>query len=89
MSDPQQTREMLRISCADALGLMGSHLEQDLSSSDSLRLRAHLSGCEACAVYLDQLALTIEVVCSIRGSDSYAVSSEVMEELLDAFRESG
>lgn len=80
-------RRRLQITCSDSLSLMTEHLEQTLSASDKKRFRAHLAGCEACAVYLDQLELTVDVTGSIAGDDTYEVDQPTMDRLVELFRE--
>ena len=84
--DPNVTRRLLAISCADALGLMTDHLEGDLSEADAVRMRAHLAGCEACRVYLDQLRATIEIVREAGPSETFQLDPERLDSLVDLFR---
>ena len=80
-------RARLRITCADAVALMGEKLEDALGPEDADRLRAHLDGCEACAVYLDQLRATIEVTATTRAPRaSWNVPRERLDALTEAFR---
>ena len=85
-TDAEFLRNELRITCADALELMTEFLDQALSPEDQDRFRAHLNGCEACAVYLDQLHLTVQVTGTITGENSYEVEQPTMERLLDLYR---
>ena len=84
--DPDTTRRRLAISCADALELMTEHLEGALSEADAARMRAHLDGCEACRVYLDQLRSTIEIVRETGPSEEFPVDPERLDSLSDLFR---
>jgi len=84
--DPDTTRRLLAISCADALELMTEHLEGALSEADAARMRAHLAGCEACRVYLDQLRSTIEIVRDTGPSEEFTVDPERLDSLSDLFR---
>jgi anti-sigma factor RsiW len=84
--DPDATRRLLAISCADALELMTDHLEGALSDADAARMRAHLAGCEACRVYLDQLRATIEIVHASAAREAFAVDPERVDALVDLFR---
>jgi anti-sigma factor RsiW len=84
--DLDATRRQLAISCADALELMTDHLERDLSHADATRMRAHLAGCEACTVYLDQLRATIEIVHTAGPPEEYAVDPERVDSLIELFR---
>lgn len=80
------TRRLLAISCADALELMTDHLEGALSQTDAARMRAHLEGCEACEVFLDQLRATIGVVRTAGAAEEFAVDPERMDSLAELFR---
>ena len=84
--DLDATRRLLAISCADALELMTDHLEGALSEADGERLRAHLAGCEACSVYLDQLRATIEIVRETGPSEEFPVDPDRVDSLVDLFR---
>jgi anti-sigma factor RsiW len=84
--DLDATRRMLAISCADALELMTDHIEGALSEADAARMRAHLAGCEACRVYLDQLRSTIEIVRETGPAEEFLVDPERVDSLVDLFR---
>ena len=84
--DLDATRRLLAITCADALELMTDHLEGALSEADSKRMRAHLAGCEACSVYLDQLRATIEIVRGNAPVEEFPVDPERVDSLVDLFR---
>ena len=71
MGDSETARQELWISCADALELMTDHIDEALSPGDRERMRAHLAGCEACGVYLDQLRATIRVTGSGAEQERY------------------
>jgi anti-sigma factor RsiW len=81
-----ETRRLLAISCADALELMTDHLEGALSEADAARMRAHLAGCEACKVYLDQLRATIEIVHETGRAEAFPVDPQRVEMLAELFR---
>jgi anti-sigma factor RsiW len=84
--DIDATRRQLAISCADALELMTDHLEGALSDADAGRMRAHLAGCEACGVYLDQLRATIRIVRESGPPEEFAVDPQRVEALAELFR---
>lgn len=85
-NDTDSLREQLQITCADATEILTDFLDQTLSAGDQRRLRAHLNGCQACAVYLDQLKLTVRVTGTIAGDDDYTVDEETMSALLAIHR---
>ena len=84
--DPDAIRRLLAISCADALELMTDHLEGALSDADAERMRAHLAGCEACQVYLDQLRATIRIVGHAGPPEEFALDQDRADALVDVFR---
>ena len=85
-TDAEFIRSQLRITCADALELMTEFLDRVLSATDQERFRAHLNGCEACAVYLDQLRLSVDITTALHGQDDYQVDQSTMEQLVDIYR---
>jgi anti-sigma factor RsiW len=84
--DMEAVRRQLAISCADALELMTDHLEGALSEADAARMRAHLNGCEACKVYLDQLRGTIGIVHEAGPLEEFPVDRQRVDALVDLFR---
>jgi predicted anti-sigma-YlaC factor YlaD len=58
----------LRISCADAIELVTDFLDDALSRDDLTNFEAHLSLCEGCRVYVDQLRRTITIVAESRDT---------------------
>ena len=86
MTDADATRRMLAITCADALELMTDHLEGALSEADSARMRAHLEGCQACELFLDQLRTTILLVQDAGRSQEFAVDPERIDSLTALFK---
>lgn len=84
--NPDAIRRLLAISCADALELMTDHLEDALSDADAARMRAHLQGCEACRVYLDQLRATIAIVHEAGPAEEFAIDPERVDSLVELFR---
>jgi anti-sigma factor RsiW len=84
--DLDRARRLLVISCADALELMTDHLEGALSPPDAERMRAHLEGCEACGVFLDQLRATIGVAMEAGPGEEYAVDPARLDALTGIFR---
>jgi anti-sigma factor RsiW len=86
MDDPDATRHALAISCADALELMTDHLEGALSAPDASRMRAHLEGCQACSLFLDQLRATIKLVHDAGPPQEFAVDPQRVDSLIALFR---
>ena len=88
MSDIDRTRDLLEISCADAMALMTDYLDKALAPADVGRLEAHLRGCVPCSVFLDQLRKTIVIAGEI-GTDELPVEPKYLDSLLEAFRHGG
>lgn len=86
-TDPEFIRNELRITCADALELMTEYLDEALVGEDLVRFRAHLRGCEACGVYLDQIRLTVEISGTLGGEERYRIDTVAMSRLIDLYRE--
>ncbi|MDX1511870.1 MAG: zf-HC2 domain-containing protein [Nitriliruptorales bacterium] len=84
----EEIRQSLVISCADAIELMTDWLDELLVDGDRERLAAHLAGCQACGVYLDQLRATVTIVGSLRGHEAWQVDDATMAMLVDRFRQS-
>ena len=84
--DLDSVRRQLAITCADALELMTDHLEDALSDADAARFRAHLAGCEACKVYLDQLRATIKIVHDTGPVEQFPVDPQRVDGLVELFR---
>ena len=71
------------LTCAQVVELVTSYLEGGLSEAERARFDAHLSECDGCTNYLDQMRVTIAVVGRVREDD---LSDEVKAGLLTAFR---
>lgn len=52
------TREL---TCSEMVELMTAYLEDALSSEERARFESHLSGCDGCTNYLDQLRETVRI----------------------------
>lgn len=65
--DATDVHRQLRISCADALELATDHLEQALDPADAEDYLTHLSLCQGCQVFLDQVRTTVHVTGHLRG----------------------
>jgi anti-sigma factor RsiW len=74
------TREM---ACQELVELVTAYFDGSLSRSDRRRFRAHISGCDHCTDYLEQMRLVIEASGSLTEED---IDPAAREELLDAFR---
>jgi anti-sigma factor RsiW len=70
------------LSCQELVELVTDYLEDALSLEDRQRFEAHISGCDNCTRYLEQLRATIRIVGTITTDD---LSPEMERELLGAF----
>lgn len=84
MSDDRSIHDELRITCADALELITDYLDDALSPRDLEDFLAHLSGCQACTVYVGQFKLTIQLAPRIR--DEVDVDPQSVERLVAEFK---
>jgi anti-sigma factor RsiW len=67
------------LSCQELVELVTDYLEGALSPGDLRRFEAHISGCDACTEYLQQLRDTIRVVGSISSDDlTYEAEGELL-----------
>ena len=73
-------REM---ACQELVELVTAYFDGSLSRADRRRFRAHISGCDHCTAYVEQMRLVIEATGQLREED---VEPEAREELLAAFR---
>ena len=74
------TREM---ACQELVELVTAYFDGSLSRRDRRRFRAHISGCDNCTAYVEQMRLMIEVTGRLREED---IDPEARAELLVAFR---
>jgi predicted anti-sigma-YlaC factor YlaD len=70
--------------CAEIVALVTEYLEGAMSPADAARFEQHISVCEACSMYLDQLRDTLELLGEITPD---ALSPQAERELRDAFRD--
>jgi anti-sigma factor RsiW len=75
---------LAHMSCRELVELVTAYLEDALSLEDRLRFETHLSGCDHCSTYLEQMRLTIQLTGTLRVDD---VSREAEDALRRAFRE--
>jgi anti-sigma factor RsiW len=74
------TKEM---PCQELVELVTAYFDGSLSRRDRRRFRAHISGCDHCTAYVEQMRLVIEATGQLTEQD---VEPEAREELLAAFR---
>ena len=71
------------LSCREVVELLGDYLEGAMAPEDRVGLEEHLTGCDGCTAYLEQLGITIWVSGRLRDE---AIPPEAMASLLEAFR---
>lgn len=73
-----------QMSCRELVTLVTEYLEGTLGAHDRRRFERHLSGCDGCTTYLEQMRETIRLAGTLRERD---ISPRAREELLAAFRD--
>ena len=69
--------------CQELVELVTAYLDGGLSRRDRRRFEAHISGCEHCTTYVEQMRETIELTGRISEAD---LEPHARQELLAAFR---
>jgi anti-sigma factor RsiW len=72
------------LACAQLVELVTDYLEGALSAEDRRRFEEHVSGCDGCAMYVEQLRQTLDMLGRITPDD---LSPQAQSDLLDAFRD--
>ena len=75
---------LAHLSCRELVELVTAYLEGDLSSGERKRFDAHLSACDGCTMYVEQMRRTIELTGTLNVED---VPQEAEEALLRAFHD--
>ncbi len=70
--------------CRELVELVTGYLEGALSRRDRKRFERHITGCDGCTAYLDQMRRTIEATGRLTEEQ---VSEDARRELLAAFRD--
>lgn len=81
MTEP--TRPGLSIDCREVVELVTEYLEGALPPDLTAEVEAHLSLCEGCQVYLEQMRRTIDELGRVPVE---TLSTEAQTELLQTFR---
>ena len=74
---------LAHMSCRELVELVTAYLEGALSLENRMRFETHISGCDGCTTYVEQMRLTIQLTGTLRVDE---VSREAEEALLHAFR---
>ena len=72
------------LACAQLVELVTDYLEGALSAEDRRRFEEHLSSCDGCTMYVEQLGQTLELLGRITPDD---LSAQAEHDLLAAFRD--
>ena len=72
------------LSCKELVELVTDYLEGALPAAERARFEAHIAGCDACTMYLEQMRATITALGHLPPE---SLSPEAEAELLAAFRD--
>jgi anti-sigma factor RsiW len=72
------------LTCAELVELVTEYLDDALSAEERARFEEHLTVCDGCVNYLDQMRTTIALTGRLRVDD---LSPEVTAELVETFRD--
>jgi len=70
--------------CRQVVELVSDYLEGALDARDRARFEAHLTRCDGCTAYLEQMRLTLRLTGRL---DPEAVDPVFRDRLVDAFRD--
>jgi predicted anti-sigma-YlaC factor YlaD len=71
------------LTCKEMVELVTDYLEGNLSAAQRFRFEDHLSECEGCTNYVEQMRKTVQITGQLSEAD---VSPEAERELLAIFR---
>lgn len=72
------------LSCQQVVELVTDYLEGRLSRRDRRRFEQHLSACDGCTAYVEQMRITLRALGSLEEKD---ISKRAKAELMTAFRD--
>ena len=72
------------LSCQDVVEVATDYLERALPPDDATLFEQHISLCDGCKWYLDQMRITLATIGRVERED---VPDETREKLLKAFRD--
>lgn len=72
------------LDCVDLVELVTEYLDGALDAGERARLEHHLTACDGCTTYIDQMRLTIRAVGHLRED---ALSSEAVDRIVRVYRE--
>lgn len=71
------------LACQEVVELVNDYLEGALSAGDAARFEAHISACDGCSTYIEQIRQTVAVTGRLTEE---SLEPHVRDELLAAFR---
>jgi anti-sigma factor RsiW len=71
------------LTCRELVELASDYLEEALDADDRARFEGHLTACNGCVAYLEQMRTTISIAGRLREDD---LDPAVRDRLLAAFR---
>jgi anti-sigma factor RsiW len=77
------SQQVEQLSCQELVELVTDYLEGSLPEEERPRFEDHISRCDGCTVYLEQIRQTVAVTGRLTAD---ALSPEAERELIDAFR---
>jgi anti-sigma factor RsiW len=72
-----------KLTCREVVELVTAYLEDVLEPSDRSLVAAHLTACDRCSTYLDQMRQTVEFLRDRSGDE---LTAEAKQRLLIEFR---
>jgi anti-sigma factor RsiW len=78
-----ETNQTTQLSCQELVELVTDYLEGALSPEEHFRFEAHISRCDGCGVYLEQMRMTVRMLGNLPAR---ALPADAERDLLDAFR---
>jgi anti-sigma factor RsiW len=77
-------QQIEQLSCQEFVELVTDYLEGALPEEERLRFEEHISRCDGCSAYIEQIRQTVAVAGRLTPD---ALSPVAERELLDAFRD--
>jgi hypothetical protein len=78
-----ETKNAESLSCKELVELVTEYLENTLPNAQRVQIELHLSGCDGCTTYLEQMCQTIAALGALKEND---VSPDAQAKLSEAFR---
>ena len=72
------------MTCKELVELVSDYLEGTLADDVRMRMESHLSGCDGCTNYVEQMRQTIRLTGKVREEN---LSSQQRDDLLRLFRD--